>query len=102
MPENRCLNYAELAERMGRSVGWMRQNMTRLRQDNAFPGPIPGFGNRWDPAAIDAWLSAQRGVPATSNQDFRGISLPCDAALTDDEFTARLDARAQMMGRDAR
>jgi hypothetical protein len=98
MPDNRCLTYAELAERMGRSVGWMRQNMRRLRQDNAFPGPIPGFGNRWDPVAIDAWLGAQRGETSGSFRKFPEVFQPSDPPLTDEEFTARLDERAQMMG----
>jgi hypothetical protein len=102
MPNNRFLNYAELAERMGRTVRWMRLNMKGLRQDNAFPGPIPGFGNRWDPAAIDAWLGAQREETSGNFRRFPDVFLPCDPPLTDDEFTARLDARAQMMGRDAR
>ncbi|CAB4166600.1 hypothetical protein UFOVP843_39 [uncultured Caudovirales phage] len=98
MPDNRCLDYPALAEQMGRTVNWMRNNMGRLRRDHNFPAPIPGFGKRWDPAAIEVWLATHRPAPPTAAGDFSGMSLPSDAPLTDAEFTARLDARAEMMG----
>lgn len=83
------LTLPELAERMGKPLGWMRQNLARVRRERGFPDPIPGFGYVWDPAAVDAWLARQR-APAP-------VSAPGGTDLTDDEWSDRLDQRALAM-----
>lgn len=49
-----------------------------------FPRPVRGLPDRWDPAAIEAWLSAQRPAAA-----------PADAlAAAEQTLIARAQARA--------
>jgi hypothetical protein len=53
------LTAPQVARRFSRSLGWFRRMRPSL-EARGFPLPVDGCGLRWDPAAIDDWLDAQR------------------------------------------
>lgn len=61
------LDASEVAKRLGRSRSWFYDHQKEL-DAAGFPRPLPVV-DRWDPAAIDAWLAAQRGLAAAACKD---------------------------------
>lgn len=59
---DRLLTAQDVADLFRQPLDWFKRNVARLRRDHGFPAAIPGFRGLYDPAAIDAWLAAQRGV----------------------------------------
>lgn len=72
LPSRRLLTAAEVAIRLGRTVGWFRRNRPELEERHGFPRPVDGCGMRWDPLALDRWLDARlpgaAAAPATTLQ----------------------------------
>ncbi len=74
MQPRALLTQRQVAEWLGHSLDWFRRNRVRLVQEQAFPPPVPGLGQRWDPQAITAWLAHWRGVaPAPDSDDWENI-----------------------------
>ena len=55
----RMLTESEIAEYLGRDLGWLRLNLATLTA-RGFPAPLPGI-DRYDRLAVDAWLDVQAG-----------------------------------------
>ena len=53
------LTAPQVAARLARSHAWFLRRRGAL-EETGFPRPVDGCGMRWDPAAIDDWLDAQR------------------------------------------
>jgi len=53
------LKHGQVAQLLGHSADWFSRHRAQL-EAQGFPRPVPGCGRRWDPAAIEAWLAAQR------------------------------------------
>lgn len=54
------LTAREVAQLLGMTrAAWYRRRPAL--EAAGFPPPVPALGNRWDPAAIERWLAAQRG-----------------------------------------
>lgn len=56
----KLLTMRQVGERLGHGYHWFRKRRFKLEREDGFPKPVRGVGLRWDPAAIDAWLAAQR------------------------------------------
>lgn len=54
------LTAPRVAAALGYRHGWFVRHRARLEAEHGFPAPIDGCGRRWDPAAIEDWLDAQR------------------------------------------
>lgn len=61
----RLLRARDVAALLGWSVNYWYRRRSAL-EAAGFPRPlrVGKLGTRWDPAAIEAWLAAQRGDPA--------------------------------------
>lgn len=95
MSHSRPLTLAQVADRMGKSLGWMHRHVRKLRDDLDFPRPIPGFGT-YDPLAIDEWLARHRPGAVAA-----GAIGPDGRELTDDDWGRILDQRAAAMAAKA-
>lgn len=85
------LTLSEVAARFGKSYDWMQRNAKKLRATHGFPAPIPGFGQVYDPLAIEQWLARQRDPAPKSD-----VTEP---ELTDDYWATTLDERALTLAR---
>lgn len=93
MASRDLLNLDQLIAKLGKSRDWWFRNRDRLERDLGFPPRVPGMGQSWDPAAIDAWLDAQ--MPAHLK--------PAEpSAQTEEQIIAdaarRMDERAESFG----
>lgn len=89
------LTAAEVAARLrpgsAGALDWFYRRKKGLIADHGFPPPVPGCGNRWDPAALDRWLDAQ------DPRAPKPAAAPAAPAAANDEtdWTAILAARGQ-------
>jgi hypothetical protein len=60
---------AQVAERLAMTPAAFRQRRRRLEEVHGFPAPIAGLGQRWHPAAIEAWLARRSGGAGPAAQD---------------------------------
>ncbi|MBR0651376.1 hypothetical protein GXW78_17010 [Roseomonas terrae] len=51
----------QVADRLALSPAAFAARRRRLEDEHGFPGPVPGLGRRWNPAAVEAWLARQAG-----------------------------------------
>lgn len=49
------IDIAAVARRLGRSRSWFYEHRKELERQG-FPAPLP-IVDRWDPAAVDAWIA---------------------------------------------
>jgi predicted DNA-binding transcriptional regulator AlpA len=75
------LTSAQVGRALGHSATWFLRRRADL-EATGFPRPVDQCGMRWDPAAIEDWLDAQR----------RAAAAPCAAS-----GEAVLVARARAM-----
>jgi hypothetical protein len=59
----------QVAEALGLTPGAFSARRRRLEEEHGFPPPVAGVGRRWDPAAIEAWLDAQRPRKLAGGED---------------------------------
>lgn len=91
------ISLAQVATRFGKSAGWLRKHVRRLESEHGFPRPIAGFGNIYDPRAIEAWLARQR-APETPIAVADRIEAPDPrVGWTDDQWGELLDQRAALL-----
>lgn len=92
---------AEVSFKLGHTdPEWFARNRARLIAEEGFPGPVPGMGLRWDPAAID--LSHDRNIPAHLRPapTVAPIAAPAPANDTGADEAAELAAqRAELLRR---
>ncbi|WP_133251487.1 helix-turn-helix transcriptional regulator [Zavarzinia aquatilis] len=83
----RLMTAAEVAALLGHALGWFYRERRRL-EAAGFPPEVRGLRNRWDRAAIEAWLDGQlpaRQAPPAAHGD-------ADPELA--QWAAILDGRA--------
>lgn len=87
MTADKPLTLDQVGDRFGKSHKWMKNNISRLRRDHGFPNRIPGFGNAYDPLAIEQWLAKQREPKSD-------VVTGSTAVVVETDWAAILDARA--------
>ena len=75
--DEQLLDAAAVVKRLNRSRSWFYKRREKLRR-RGFPDPLPVI-DRWDPAAIDAWLRRQATMCAAVRNDEEDAAL--DAAF---------------------
>ena len=56
------LTAAQVADRLQITVRAFWARRRSLEAEHGFPAPVPGIGQRWDPAAIQAWQDRTGGL----------------------------------------
>jgi predicted transcriptional regulator len=90
MLKDEVVELDELAEALGRSERWLKENWLRLAGEG-FPRKHP-TGWTWPRRAVTAWLRAQDTaafVPVTANDNAGMLEWPLDA---DQAYMAELEA----------
>lgn len=83
MPDPAMVDTAYLAERFGRSRGWVCRNKDRLIRNHGFPAPSTVSPRLWHRRQVDAWFDYP-----PQRADGR------DPAAADPAWADRLDRRA--------
>ncbi len=73
------LSSAQVAQRLAHATHWFYRHKKRLIEREGFPPPV--LANKWDPAAIDAWLDAR--MPAELRADIEITGPDYDKIATD-------------------
>lgn len=87
------LTATQVAEKFHRPVEWFYRRRKMLEADG-FPDTVRGHGNRWHPAAVDAYLNREAGLPMVSSGS---VSIPAHSL---DAWRAYLDRRAEEIAAD--
>ena len=86
--ESDLMTSADVAKKLTRSIDWFYRNRKRL-EASGFPKTVPGFGKRWHPGAVAAFLAREAGRPVVESGTVE-IDAEDDAA-----WQKYLDARAE-------
>ena len=65
----RLLTAHQVADLFGLKRRQFMARRRRMEAQHGFPPPVAGLPDRWDPAAIEAWLRAQRPPEAAATTD---------------------------------